>query len=231
MSGGGYGGGGQFPQYGGSTMNYGQNPSMGGYNPMRGSQMRPMPTQGAMQMPETSLHSSAPPQGMGSMMNRYGQGGGGYGDMGGAFSRFQSGMLGGGPTEMRQGMQIPEMSTPHSFVRPQPTMPTQQTQAAQAPQQSFDDFSRTLAPGSMSMGQMQDLYAAKQKASGPAFPEGWKRGDTSFDPQGMAGKTVTQDNAWYYGQDAVGRPINNAGDAYAQFNPAAGGGRNRPWFA
>ena len=207
MSGGGYGGGGQFPQYGGSTMNYGQNPSMGGYNPMRGSQMRPMPTQGAMQMPETSLHSSAPPQGMGSMMNRYGQGGG---------------------PQMNPGMQMPEMSTPHSFVRPQQAMPTQ---AAQAPQQSFDDFSRTLAPGSMSMGQMQDLYAAKQKASGPAFPEGWKRGDTSFDPQGMAGKTVTQDNAWYYGQDAVGRPINNAGDAYAQFNPAAGGGRNRPWFA
>lgn len=64
------------------------------------------------------------------------------------------------------------------------------------------------------------------------FPPGWGPQDMGFNPRGMAGTNVQGNQAWYYGRDAVGRPINNQGDAYAQFSGAADGfSRARPWIS
>jgi len=125
----------------------------------------------------------------------------------------------------------------------------------QPPQQSFDQFQQTIGQGSgMTYGQMQDAYQksiAPQSAPngifngniGPGgtanpypnnpnpFPSNWGQQTFGFDPRAMAGKQVTGDMGWYYGRDAIGRTINNQGDAAPSFSgPASGPGRSRPWF-
>lgn len=76
----------------------------------------------------------------------------------------------------------------------------------------------------------QNTGVGTQQIPGYGNPA-WGPQTYGFDPRSMAGKTVGQDMAWYYGQDAVGRPVNAAGDAYAQFrSPADGFQRTRPWY-
>lgn len=143
----------------------------------------------------------------------------------------------------------PQMSQP--FQSTQQQAPMQQAR----PQQSFEDFASTLSGSGMTSGQMNDLYQKQlAKASAPAptnfwqnvgpggtqnpfpqspqpFPSQWGNQTFNFDPKSMAGKQVTGDLGWYYGRDAIGRQINNQGDAVAGFSsPADGFQRSRPWF-
>lgn len=122
-------------------------------------------------------------------------------------------------------------------------------QPAPAPQQqSFEQFAATLGNNGMTSGQMQDAYqkslqpastnfwantgVGTQKPAGFVTPPQWGTQTYGFDPKAMAGKQVTGDLGWYYGRDAIGRTINNQGDAVAGFSrPADGFQRSRPWFA
>ncbi len=135
-------------------------------------------------------------------------------------------------------MQGPQMSTGNSMQ--------------QAPQQTFEQFAQTLGNNGMTSGQMQDAYQKSiQQASAPTnfwsnvgpggtqnpfpqtpqpFPSNWGNQTFGFDPRSMAGKQVTGDLGWYYGRDAIGRTINNQGDAVANFGrPADGYQRTNPW--
>lgn len=150
------------------------------------------------------------------------------------------------------------MSKPMMMQGPQMSQPFQATQMQapqqpQQPQQSFEDFASTLSGSGMTSGQMNDLYQKQiAKASAPTnffqnvgpggtqnpfpqspqpFPSQWGNQTFNFDPKSMAGKQVTGDLGWYYGRDAIGRQINNQGDAVAGFSsPADGFQRSRPWF-
>jgi hypothetical protein len=118
----------------------------------------------------------------------------------------------------------------------------------QRPQQSFDQFAQTLQGSGLTSGAMQDAYQKSLQPqstdftrnvgpggtqnpypnSGPQpFPSNWGQQTFGFDPRSMAGKTVGKDMGWYYGQDAIGRQINNAGDAYPTFRGAADGFNRR----
>lgn len=122
----------------------------------------------------------------------------------------------------------------------------------QPPQQSFEQFAATLGNNGMTSGQMQDAYQKSLQPQtnfwgnvGPGgtqnpyptmgdqpFNPAWGKQTFNFDPRSMAGKQVTGDLGWYYGRDAIGRTINNQGDAVAGFSrPADGFQRSRPWFA
>ena len=122
-------------------------------------------------------------------------------------------------------------------------------QRASAPQQqSFEQFAATLGNNGMTSGQINDLYqkslqpqsgtnfwantgVGTQQPAGFQTPENWGKQTYGFDPRAMAGKQVGADMAWYYGRDAIGRNINNQGDAVAGFTgPADGFQRRRPWM-
>lgn len=132
-------------------------------------------------------------------------------------------------------------------------MVNQRMQAPQqAPQQSFEQFASTLANSGMTSGQMQDAYQKSLQPAATNFwgnvgpggtqnpypqnpnwtPPQWGQQTFGFDPRSMAGKTVSKDLGWYYGQDAIGRQINNQGDAVPTFTPAQDGfNRTNPaWF-
>jgi hypothetical protein len=197
---------------------------------------------------------NAPDRGMGSMMRGTGATPGN--PMYGQNPQMQQ-MWGQRPAMSGGMFGDPRMQ---QFQRPTPTQQIpQQAQAAvqpqqqlqnitPPPQQSFEQFQQTFANGGagMSTGQMQDMYqkslqpastnfwgnagVGTQKPPGFQTPAAWGTQTYGFDPRSLSGKQVTPDMAWYYGRDSIGRNINQAGDAYASFNPAFGGGRSRPWF-
>jgi hypothetical protein len=153
-----------------------------------------------------------------------------------------SGGLFADPRMQQFNRQGPQMSSPN--VEQGRNMISQAPQ--QAPQQSFEQFQQTLGNNGMSSGAMHDAYqkslqpqsinfgqntgVGTQKPPGFNPDPAWGNQTYGFDPKAMAGKTVGQDMAWYYGQDSVGRPINNQGDAYSQFrSPADGYQRTNPW--
>lgn len=73
--------------------------------------------------------------------------------------------------------------------------------------------------------------AGTQRPPGFPTPPEWGQQTYGFDPRAMAGKQVTGDLGWYYGRDAIGRTINNQGDAVPSFSaPADGFQRRRPWM-
>lgn len=130
-----------------------------------------------------------------------------------------------------------------------PQTPT--TQPAAQPQQSFEQFAATLNGSGMTSGQINDAYQKSiqpppsnfwqnvgpggtqnpyPNAGAQPFPSNWGQQSFGFDPRSLAGQQVTGDKGWYYGRDAIGRQINNQGDAYATFRGAADGfNRSRPW--
>ena len=156
----------------------------------------------------------------------------------------------GGSFNPMVGSQMSQMSQPYQATQQQ--APVQQAR----PQQSFEDFASTLSGSGMTSGQMNDLYQKQlAKASAPAptnfwqnvgpggtqnpyptmgeqpFNPAWGKQTFGFDPRSMAGKQVTGDLGWYYGRDAIGRTINNQGDAVPTFSaPADGFQRRRPWM-
>lgn len=179
---------------------------------------------------------------------------GGFAGMGGQASQNDEAMR-----QRAMGGQQPQMSAPYSQQAPQTNqpMPTQGMAALnkpmQQPQQSFEQFAQTLNGSGMTSGQMQDAYQKSiQPAStqpnfwgnvGPGgtqnpfpgnsqpFPSNWGQQTFGFDPKSMAGKTVGKDMGWYYGQDAIGRNVNNQGNAVPSFGPPADGfQRRRPWM-
>ena len=128
----------------------------------------------------------------------------------------------------------------------------QDVQPMQPPQgQTFEQFAQTLGNSGMTSGQISDLYAKQQaqaqsapqtnfwantgvgtqRPAGFQTPPQWCNQTYGFDPRSMAGKQVTGDLGWYYGRDAIGRTINNQGDAVPTFSaPADGFQRRRPWM-
>lgn len=119
-----------------------------------------------------------------------------------------------------------------------------QTQAPQG--QTLEQFTASLGnAGQYTPGQISDMYAKQsqptnfwantgvgtQQPNGFTTPANWGQQTYGFDPRAQAGKKVGNDMGWFYGRDAIGRTINNQGDAVAGFSSAADGfNRSRPWF-
>lgn len=244
MSGGGYG---QSPMqgsfgnrqaYGGQGMSY--QPRGGGfqYQPQMSGEF-----QGGQ--PEYRLGAGAPRYGPTNDPNRIDLMG--FGPQAQAPQPAQKSWGGQGFTGMEfmgGRQQQPPMQTP-GFDVMQRQAPVQPFQPPQPQGQSFEQFAQTLGNSGMTSGQMQDLYAKQsqgnynfgantgvgtQRPAGFTPPDTWGPQTYGFDPRSMAGKNVTKDLGWYYGMDAVGRPINDQGDAYSQFrSPADGYQRTNPW--
>lgn len=204
----------------------------------QGGQFAGMPSQ-------QSMNSDA------QMRANYMRGGGG----GGMFAPPQGQLQTGGqfnPMTGSQNLQAPrQMPQMSSGNMEQFTPQTPTTQPAAQPQQSFEQFAATLNGSGMTSGQINDAYQKSiqpqatnfwqnvgpggtqnpyPNAGAQPFPSNWGQQSFGFDPRSLAGQQVTGDKGWYYGRDAIGRQINNQGDAYATFRGAADGfNRSRPW--
>lgn len=251
------GGGGQFPQYGqnsygrmgGYGQSYAPDPRMAQFQPMRvqdGGQNSSIPSWANQNQ---SGGFPVPPQ-MPIFPGQTTTSEGGWATAGQPRGGINPPQI-SGPFNPMVGSQMnkpmpmegPQMSAPNVQTQTPMSAPMQQ----QRPQQSFEQFAQTLGNNGMTSGQMQDAYqksissqsspnfwantgVGTQKPAGFSTPPQWGNQTYGFDPRSMAGKTVGQDMAWYYGQDSVGRNINNAGDAVANGRvPADGFQRRAPW--
>lgn len=250
------GGQGQTPMYGGNyrggyqAPNYGSRmgaPMMAFNQPQQSNEFRYQPRGGYQAAPQAFNAYNPQPQGaaLAAMANQNVMGFPRQPQMSGEFMAQPKGGL------MAQGRnmisQAPQDEAP-GFMVNQRAAPQQ----AQAPQQSFEQFAQTLGNSGMTSGQMQDAYQKSLQPAATNFwgnvgpggtqnpypqnpnwtPPQWGQQTFGFDPRSMAGKTVSKDLGWYYGQDAIGRTINNQGDAVPTFTPAQDGfNRTNPaWF-
>lgn len=220
--------------------------SRGGYQyqPQMSNEFAYQPRGGLQYQPQQAFNAYNPqPQGaaLAAMSNQNVMGFPRQPQMSGEFSYQPKGGLLAAP----QDAAAPSVDSAPGFM-------VNQTQPAQQPQQSFEQFAATLGNNGMTSGQMQDAYQKSLQPQtnfwgnvGPGgtqnpyptmgdqpFNPAWGKQTFNFDPRSMAGKQVTGDLGWYYGRDAIGRTINNQGDAMAGFSrPADGFQRSRPWFA
>ena len=243
MSGGGYGG--------QSFQPYGQSQSFGGQNPWQRSQYgggkigyqgsNPASFYDPMKGPQSTVQNQMPQTGgpFNPMI------GGGY--MAGRGPMPQTGGMEPKPTyTLGQGAPIygptsdPNTLTLNGFGGEQsaPGFPVNQNGSGMA-KPMVDTGVAGMGSAAMNDPNLPMMYRQQAQAKGiwqpPGAPTQPPAGqppvNKPFDPRAFAGQNVSQDQAWYYGQDAVGRPINNQGDAYATFrNPADGFARTRGYF-
>lgn len=250
------GGGGQFPQYGqqpnygsrmGAGMNYGGGNSVN-YQP-RGGGFQADPGVSTMNQRFPVNRYQAPQQGFGPQGFTGNEWMGGQQQpMGNSFAFSQAPQM---SDEYRrsdpQTQPVQAGDSAPGFSVNQRMAPPQSNST-----QSFEQFASTLGDSGMTSGQMQDAYQKSIQpqstnfwgnvgpggtqnpypgAGAQPFNPAWGNQTFGFDPRAMAGKQVTGDLGWYYGRDAIGRNINNAGDAVPSFGaPADGFQRRRPWM-
>lgn len=252
MSGGGYGG--------QSFQPYGQSQSFGGQNPWQRSQYgagnkmgyqgqsNPASFYDPMKGPQSTVQNQMPQTGgpFNPMI------GGGY--MAGRGPGPQTGGMEPKPTyTLGQGAPIyaPTPGDPYSetlqgwsgsgISDPNPQVPIQQNGSGMA-KPMVETGVAGMGSAAMNDPNLPMMYRQQAQAKGIWQPPGMGNPNAPaqppappqnkpFDPRAFAGQTVTPEQAWYYGQDAIGRKINNQGDAYASFsNPADGFARTRGYF-